>query len=161
MASCPLLLFRGFDEALNGFTDEGWSILGTEAVDDVTILINSSASKTMGLNLCFTAGYPASTSTSILCARASMLLQNVSPTMLLRFLREHRSEWADSNIDVYCAAAVKASPCALPGSFVGGFGGQVILPLGHTIEHEEVGNLLLWFLLCYVNNKTSYQLKFC
>jgi hypothetical protein len=61
-------------------------------------------------------------------------LQNVPPAILLRFLREHRSEWADNNIDAYLAAAVKVGPCS---ARVGGFGGQVILPLAHTIEHEE------------------------
>lgn len=67
-----------------------------------------------------------------------MIVQNVSPSVLLRFLREHRSEWADNSIDAYSAAAVKAGPCSLPGSRVGTFGGPVILPLAHTIEHEEV-----------------------
>ncbi|RWR72493.1 homeobox-leucine zipper protein ATHB-15-like protein [Cinnamomum micranthum f. kanehirae] len=129
-------LSRGFNEALNGFTDEGWSLMGSDGVDDVTILVNSSPSKIMGLNVAFTNGFPAMNN-AILCAKASMLLQNVPPAILLRFLREHRSEWADSNIDAYSAAAVKAGPCSLPGSRIGGFGGQVILPLAHTIEHEE------------------------
>lgn len=66
------------------------------------------------------------------------------PAILLRFLREHRSEWADNNIDAYSAAAVKVGPCSLPGSRVGNFGGQVILPLAHTIEHEEVTTLCIW-----------------
>ncbi|MBA0694070.1 hypothetical protein Goari_004401, partial [Gossypium aridum] len=48
-----------------------------------------------------------------------------------------RSEWADSGIDAYSAAAVKAGPCSLPVPQGGSFGGQVILPLAHTIEHEE------------------------
>lgn len=60
------------------------------------------------------------------------------PALLLRFLREHRSEWADSGIDAYLASAVKSGPCGLPMSRGGNFGGQVILPLAHTIEHEEV-----------------------
>ncbi|CAL5417759.1 unnamed protein product [Camellia sinensis] len=63
---------------------------------------------------------------------------NVPPAILLRFLREHRSEWADSSIDAYSAAAVKVGLCSLPGSRVGSFSGQVILPLAHTIEHEEL-----------------------
>lgn len=62
------------------------------------------------------------------------------PAILLRFLREHRSEWADSSIDAYSAAAVKAGPCTLPVSRAGGYGGQVILPLAHTIEHEEASD---------------------
>lgn len=75
-------------------------------------------------------------------------VQNVPPAILLRFLREHRSEWADNNMDAYSAAAIKVGPCSLSGSRVGNYGGQVILPLAHTIEHEEVIN---WFKKC---NKT-------
>lgn len=69
---------------------------------------------------------------------STLFVQNVPPAILLRFLREHRSEWADNNMDVYSAAAIKVGPCSLPGSRVGNYGGQVILPLAHTIEHEEV-----------------------
>nr|AAX19054.1 class III HD-Zip protein 5 [Populus trichocarpa] len=142
-------LSRGFNEALNGFSDEGWSMIGNDGMDDVTILVNSSPDKLMGLNLSFSNGFPA-VSSAVLCAKASMLLQagiqncflslqhlNVPPAILLRFLREHRSEWADNNIDAYAAAAVKVGPCSLQGSRVGNFGGQVILPLAHTVEHEE------------------------
>ncbi|KAJ0229314.1 hypothetical protein HA466_0317440 [Hirschfeldia incana] len=125
-------LSRGFNEAVNGFTDEGWSVI-VDSMDDVTITVNSSPDKLMGLNLTFSNGF-APVSNVVLCAKASMLLQNVPPGILLRFLREHRSEWADNNIDAYLAAAVKVGPCS---ARVGGFGGQVILPLAHTIEHEE------------------------
>jgi len=65
---------RGFNEALNGFTDEGWSMIGNDGVDDVTILVNSSPDKLMGLNLSFANGFPA-VSNAVLCAKASMLLQ--------------------------------------------------------------------------------------
>ncbi|CAL5367960.1 unnamed protein product [Camellia sinensis] len=63
---------------------------------------------------------------------------NVPPAILLRFLWEHRSEWADNSIDAYLAAAIKVGPCILPRARAGSFGGQVILPLAHTIEHEEL-----------------------
>ncbi|KAA3489270.1 homeobox-leucine zipper protein ATHB-15 [Gossypium australe] len=129
-------LSRGFNDAVNGFTDEGWSMMGNDGMDDVTILVNSSPDKLMGLNLSFANGFP-SVSNAVLCAKASMLLQNVPPAILLCFLREHRSEWADSSIDAYSAAVVKVGPCSLRGSRVGGFGNQVILPLAHTVEHEE------------------------
>jgi len=77
-------------------------------------------------------------------SKCSLLLsQNVAPATLLRFLRDHRSEWADSSIDAYSASSVKATPCILPGSRIAGFGGQVILPLAHTLEHEEVRSLSL------------------
>nr|ABD75307.1 class III homeodomain-leucine zipper protein C3HDZ2 [Ginkgo biloba] len=130
-------LGKGFNEAVNGFTDDGWSLMGNDGTDDVTILINSSPNKILGSQLASSEGFPA-LGGGILCAKASMLLQNVPPALLVRFLREHRSEWADSNIDAYSAAALKASPCSVPSSRIGGFGGgQVILPLAHTVEHEE------------------------
>ncbi|CAD5170055.1 unnamed protein product [Musa acuminata subsp. malaccensis] len=129
-------LSRGFNEAVNGFVDDGWSMVSSDGMEDITVLVNSSCSKLMGLNLSFVNGCPSTTS-SVLCAKATMLLQNISPPMLLRFLREHRSEWADSNIDGYSAASVKAIPHTLPISRTGCSGGQVILPLAHTLEHEE------------------------
>ncbi|KAG8487684.1 hypothetical protein CXB51_018237 [Gossypium anomalum] len=128
--------YWGFNEAVNGFSDEGWSMLESDGADDITLLVNSSPGKMMGINLSYSNGFP-SVGTAVLCAKASMLLQNVPPAILLRFLREHRSEWADSGIDAYSAAAIKAGPCSLPMSRGGSFGGQVILPLAHTIEHEE------------------------
>lgn len=82
---------------------------------------------------------------SLLALRETIFLlfwQNVPPAILLRFLREHRSEWADSSIDAYSAAAVKAGPCSLPVARTGSFGGQVILPLAQTIEHEEASSLV-------------------
>ncbi|GER52114.1 homeobox-leucine zipper protein HOX32 [Striga asiatica] len=130
-------LSRGFNEALTGFGDEGWSLISNDGMDDITILVNSSQEKMMGLNISFSSGYH-SICNAVLCAKASMLLQNVPPAILLRFLREHRSEWADVNVDSYSAAAVKTvPPCTFLGPRFGNFGGQVVLPLAQTIEHEE------------------------
>lgn len=86
------------------------------------------------------------------------LFQNVPPAILLQFLREHRSEWADNNIDIYSAAAIKVGPCSLPGSRVGTFGSQVILPLAHTIEHEEVSNLT--FMSVIITSHYSFHMLF-
>lgn len=49
-------------------------MMGNDGMDDVTILVNSSPDKLMGLNLSFANGFP-SVSNSVLCAKASMLLQ--------------------------------------------------------------------------------------
>lgn len=49
-------------------------MIENEGMDDVTILINSSPEKLMGLNLSFSNEFP-SVGNGILCARASMLLQ--------------------------------------------------------------------------------------
>ncbi|KAI4297057.1 hypothetical protein L6164_036965 [Bauhinia variegata] len=129
-------LSRGFNDAVNGFVDDGWSLMGNDGVEDVTIAINSSPNKFFGSN--YNSSVFPSFGGGVLCAKASMLLQNVPPALLVRFLREHRSEWADYGVDAYSAASLKASPyavpCARPGSFPSS---QVILPLAHTIEHEE------------------------
>lgn len=71
MKSC-----RGFNEALNGLTEEGWSMLGNDGADDITILVNSSPSKIMGFNATFANGFP-TMNNAVLCAKASMLLQVV------------------------------------------------------------------------------------
>ncbi|XP_076957638.1 homeobox-leucine zipper protein REVOLUTA-like [Bidens hawaiensis] len=121
-------LSRGFNDAINGFSDDGWSLMNCDGVEDVIIAVNS----TKNLNNSMIGG--------ILCAKASMLFQNVPPAVLVRFLREHRSEWADFNVDAYSAASVKANsyntyPGMRPIRFTGS---QIIMPLGHTIEHEEM-----------------------
>ncbi|URD89667.1 Homeobox-leucine zipper protein [Musa troglodytarum] len=131
-------LSRGFNDAVNGFSDDGWSLLGSDGVEDVTIAINSSPNKLLGSHANPSALY-STLGGGILCSKASMLLQNVPPAILVRFLREHRSEWADCGVDAYSAASLRANPYAVPGvrASTGFLGSQVILPLAHTAEHEE------------------------
>ncbi|XP_051120926.1 homeobox-leucine zipper protein REVOLUTA-like isoform X2 [Andrographis paniculata] len=125
-------LSRGFNDAINGFNDDGWSLLNCDGAEDVVVAINSAKHLTTGLNALSLLG-------GILCAKASMLLQNVPPAVLVRFLREHRSEWADFNIDAYAAASLQAGTYSYPGMRPMRFtGSQIIMPLGHTIEHEEM-----------------------
>ncbi|KAG8652130.1 hypothetical protein MANES_06G055000v8 [Manihot esculenta] len=129
-------LCRGFNDAVNGFADDGWSLLGGDGMEDVTIAINSSPNKFLGTQ--YNASIFPTFGGGVLCAKASMLLQNVPPAVLVRFLREHRSEWADYGVDTYSAHCLKASPYAIPCARPGGFpSSQVILPLAHTVEHEE------------------------
>ncbi|XP_044504279.1 homeobox-leucine zipper protein REVOLUTA-like [Mangifera indica] len=128
-------LSRGFNDAINGFNDDGWSLINCDGAEDVIIAVNStkglSATSNNANSLSFLGG--------ILCAKASMLLQNVPPAVLVRFLREHRSEWADFNVDAYSAASIKAGSFAYPGMRPTRFtGSQIIMPFGHTIEHEEL-----------------------
>lgn len=130
-------LCRGFNYAINGFADDGWSLLSSDGMEDVTIAINSSPSKYLGSQFNGSTMLP-TFGGGVLCAKASMLLQNVPPGLLVRFLREHRSEWADYGVDAYAAASLRASPYVIPCARPGGFpSSQVILPLAHTVEHEE------------------------
>ncbi|XP_057420712.1 homeobox-leucine zipper protein ATHB-14-like [Lotus japonicus] len=129
-------LCKGFNDAVNGFADDGWSLMGNDGVEDVTIAINSSQNKFFGSH--YNTSLLPPFGGGVLSAKASMLLQNVPPPLLVRFLREHRSEWADYGVDAYSAACLKASPyavpCARPVSYPSS---QVILPLAPTVEHEE------------------------
>ncbi|ONM05725.1 Homeobox-leucine zipper protein REVOLUTA [Zea mays] len=91
-------LSRGFNDAISGFNDDGWSVMCGDGMED-----------------------------------------SVPPAVLVRFLREHRSEWADYNFDAYSASALKTSPCSLPGLRPMRFSGsQIIMPLAHTVENEEI-----------------------
>jgi hypothetical protein len=66
-------------------------------------------------------------------------LQNITPAALVRFLREHRSEWADFSVDAFSAASLKAGSYGYSGMRSTRFtGNQAIMLLGHSIEHEEV-----------------------
>ncbi|KAL2938351.1 Homeobox-leucine zipper protein REVOLUTA [Bienertia sinuspersici] len=128
-------LSRGFNDAINGFTDDGWTLLNCDGAEDVIIACNTA--KTFMATLNAASSLPMIG--GVLCAKASMLLQNVPPAVLVRFLREHRSEWADFSVDAYSAAALKANAYAFPGMRATRFtGSQIIMPLGHTIENEEI-----------------------
>ncbi|XP_010535608.1 PREDICTED: homeobox-leucine zipper protein REVOLUTA [Tarenaya hassleriana] len=125
-------LSRGFNDAVNGFNDDGWSVMHCDGAEDIIVTVNSTKHLDNVSN-------PLSFLGGVLCAKASMLLQNVPPAVLVRFLREHRSEWADFNVDAYSAATLKAGTYGYPGMRPTRFtGSQIIMPLGHTIEHEEM-----------------------
>lgn len=68
-----VFFFRGFNDAINGFMDDGWSIVAGDGVEDVTIAINSSPNKFLGSQYNSLAMLPSFG--GVLCAKASMLLQ--------------------------------------------------------------------------------------
>jgi len=109
--------------------------MGGDGIEDIVVACNSTKKIRNSSSVGIAFGNPG----GIICAKASMLLQSVPPAVLVRFLREHRSEWADYNIDAYLASSLKASACSLPGLRPMRFsGGQMIMPLAHTVENEEI-----------------------
>jgi homeobox-leucine zipper protein len=63
----------GFNQAVNGFVDDGWAATVSDGMDDVSVMINESpTTKSSQISserfLCTLGG-------GILCAKASMLLQ--------------------------------------------------------------------------------------
>ncbi|GMP22657.1 hypothetical protein CsSME_00000580 [Camellia sinensis var. sinensis] len=128
-------LSRGFNDAVSGFNNDGWSLMSYGSAEDLVISINTT--KNFG-----TISYPVDPQPlvgGILCVKASTLLPNVSSALLVRFLREHRTEWADLSIDAYSAASLKAGSFALPGSYTFDFSSSSML-LGHTVDDEEICN---------------------
>uniref|UniRef100_A0ACD5TTF9 Uncharacterized protein n=1 Tax=Avena sativa TaxID=4498 RepID=A0ACD5TTF9_AVESA len=128
-------LSRGFNDAISGFNDDGWSIMGGDGIEDVVVACNS----TKKIRNISNGGNAFAAPGGTICAKASMLLQSVPPAILIRFLREHRSEWADYSMDAYLASALKTSTCSFPGMHPVRFSGnQIIMPLAHTVENEEI-----------------------
>lgn len=71
---------------------------------------------------------------------ARLAMQNVPPALLIRFLREHRSEWADHDIDANAATAFRNTSNGQISR--GGMSHmQLPLPLAHSGEQAEVSLL--------------------
>ncbi|MCO5561856.1 hypothetical protein L7F22_015481 [Adiantum nelumboides] len=126
---------KGFNEAVNGFLDDGWAPLPGDGVDDVTVTVKHPANTREQL----TSHLSSSTiNSSIICAKASMLLQNVPPAFLVRFMREHRSEWADHG----CEEAMRMSNPAFSGFHASTSNSQLLQPQVHAIEEDEFLELI-------------------
>lgn len=64
---------RGFNDAVNGFNDDGWSIMNCNGAEDIVVAVNSTKHlNNISSSLSFLGG--------VLCAKASMLLQVSSYT---------------------------------------------------------------------------------
>ncbi|CAA0823194.1 Homeobox-leucine zipper protein REVOLUTA [Striga hermonthica] len=63
----------------------------------------------------------------------------IAQKMTIAVSLEHRSEWADFNVDAYSASSLKSSMHSYTGMMPIRFtGSQIVMPLGPTIEHEEM-----------------------
>jgi len=74
MSNISNVIYRGFNDAVNGFPDDGWSLMSSDGSEDVTIAINSSPNKLVGSHVNSSQLFSAIEG-GILCAKASMLLQ--------------------------------------------------------------------------------------
>nr|QOQ51176.1 class III HD-Zip protein [Ginkgo biloba] len=142
-----LRIARSFNDAVNSFPEDGWCSVASDGMDDVSIALNSSWSpRTVGLKCTSSNRLWSAGGGGVLCAKASMLLQNVPPAVLVRFLREHRSEWADwidCDLDASCSATLRTrvyGASVLAGAELGRR--QVPMPLAHSVEHEEIMELV-------------------
>lgn len=69
--------YSGFNDAVNGFNDDGWSIMHCNGAEDIIVAVNS----TKHLN---NISDPLSFLGGVLCAKASMLLQVSAYTVFLK-----------------------------------------------------------------------------
>jgi homeobox-leucine zipper protein len=67
-------LARGFNQAVNGFPDDGWAATVSDGMDDVSVVLNESPTA-KGMGQVATDRLLCSLGGGILCAKASMLLQ--------------------------------------------------------------------------------------
>lgn len=58
---------------MNGFVDDGWSPMGSDGAEDITVMINLSPGKFGGSQ--YSSSFLPSFGSGVLCAKASMLLQ--------------------------------------------------------------------------------------
>lgn len=131
---------RGFNEAVNCLSDDGWSSMASDGMDDVTIAVNAYPSSRLSQGQFLLCDRLSSIGDGVLCAKTSMLLQNVPPALLIRFLREHRSEWAELDICTDIAAALGHG--ALVSRRGSSCYGSAPLLLAHSFEQQELLELL-------------------
>ncbi|KAK6929196.1 START domain [Dillenia turbinata] len=131
-------LSRGFNDAINGLSDDGWSLMSDDAADDLIISVNTTNNMFTALNLT-----KDMSSGGILCVKASMLLHDVPPALLVHFLREHRSEWANNQIDADTTMPYRVGTDALP-EFdpTATSGSQTVMPLDSTICNNEILDII-------------------
>ncbi|KAL0382667.1 UNVERIFIED_CONTAM: Homeobox-leucine zipper protein REVOLUTA [Sesamum calycinum] len=122
-------LCRGFNDAVNCFSEDGWTLMNVDASDDIIMSTKRTASFGVGANY-----------DSIICVKASLLLQNVIPASLVRLLKEHRSTWMDFNFADHLVAFSKAACYAYPGPNVHNLSGTPVMlgPTNHDDEELEV-----------------------
>ncbi|XP_051121229.1 homeobox-leucine zipper protein HOX9-like [Andrographis paniculata] len=77
-------IHRGFNDAVNGFPEDGWTCLNADSTDDLIMSIK--AVKCPG---------PTPTYDSVLCIKSAFLIQNVIPANMTRVLTERLSSWID------------------------------------------------------------------
>nr|AWD38917.1 class III homeodomain-leucine zipper protein [Ceratopteris pteridoides] len=127
---------KAFNDAVNGFPDDAWVPLTGDGVDDVTVMmkgpVNAGPVDHLSLH------QSSSINSSVLCAKASMLLQHVPPALLVQFMREHRSEWADP----VCEEAMRMSNPGFSGFHAATSNSQLLQPQVHSIEEDEFLELI-------------------
>nr|ANH56717.1 class III homeodomain-leucine zipper protein [Spirogyra pratensis] len=132
---------RNFNEAVNSFADKGWNNLPSDGLDDVSLSTLSISSVKDDSSL---AGNNCPVDGGFLCAKASMLLQNVPPSLIMKYLKNNRSEWSDMNLDNEFATTIKST---IKNNHMLNMNGNnnsnhIPLPFSHIFDQDEVLELV-------------------
>ncbi|XP_057784620.1 homeobox-leucine zipper protein REVOLUTA-like isoform X2 [Salvia miltiorrhiza] len=119
-------LSRGFNDAVNCFSEDGWALMNPDASDDVIMSIRRT--KPFGVSANFD---------SIICVKSSLLLQNVFPASMVRLLKERRSNWMNFDFTSHSVAFSRAACFAFPGVGTHNLSETAVL-LGHTNHEDEI-----------------------
>ncbi|KAL2525840.1 Homeobox-leucine zipper protein REVOLUTA [Abeliophyllum distichum] len=145
-------LSRSFNDAVNGFTEDGWSLINADTSDYLLLSIKRTSLEAV------------TNHDSILCVKASLLLQSVSPAKLVRLLRESRSDWMNFNFDDHSVAFLKSASFVFPGSHTHDLSENAVL-LGHTINENEILEIIRFERFAHRRRDVSpgilYHLQIC
>ncbi|GFQ03727.1 homeobox-leucine zipper protein revoluta [Phtheirospermum japonicum] len=117
---------RSFNNAVNGFSEDGWALMSANSCDDF-IMCNKETTNFGVYSNC----------DSILCVKSSLLLKNVCHVRLMKLLKELHSAWMGFNFRNYLVASKPAS-YAFPGLDISHIS-RIPLLLGHTNHEDGVG----------------------
>lgn len=73
---------RGFNDAISGFNDDGWSLVESDGMDDVVLTANS----TKRFTTCSSSDNAFTSAGGVICAKASMLLKVSSILVNFQFI---------------------------------------------------------------------------
>ncbi|KAL0298698.1 UNVERIFIED_CONTAM: Homeobox-leucine zipper protein REVOLUTA [Sesamum radiatum] len=146
-------LSRGFNDAINGFTEDGWTLLDADAPGDII------ASVKRLKNFEDSRDYD-----SVICMKASLLLQKVLPARLMMLLKERRSCWMNINLADHTAVFLGPACFAFPGSSTYNLSETSVL-LGHTNYEDEILEVLRFDRIAHPQHNVPsgdlYHLQIC
>ncbi|KAL0402243.1 UNVERIFIED_CONTAM: Homeobox-leucine zipper protein REVOLUTA [Sesamum latifolium] len=146
-------LSRGFNDAINGFTEDGWTLLDADAPGDIIVSVKRLTNFEDSRNY-----------DSVICMKASLLLQKVLPARLMMLLKERRSCWMNINLADHTAAFLGPACFAFPGSTTYNLSETGVL-LGHTNYEDEILEVLRFDRIAHPQHNVSsgdlYHLQIC
>ncbi|KAK4430906.1 Homeobox-leucine zipper protein REVOLUTA [Sesamum alatum] len=136
-------LSRGFNNAINGFTEDGWTLLDADAPGDIIVSVKRLKNSEDSRNY-----------DSVICMKASLLLQKVLASRLMMLLKERRSCWMNINLADHTSVVLGPVGFAFPGSNTHNLSETGVL-LGHTNYEDEILEILRFDRIAHHQHNVS------